>query len=324
MSTSHRQSDAEQAQRGALVNNDQIPALEARGLGRRFRSNWALRDCDFQLPTGRICALVGPNGAGKTTLLSLAADLLEPTCGRLRIFGDVPKAPASRRRVAFVGQKKPLYPGFTVQEMLRAGRELNPGWNQTKAESLVSEGRIPLHAKVDNLSGGQRTRVALALALGKRPELLLLDEPMSDLDPLVRHEITAALMAEVEEHGTTVLMSTHMISEMENVCDYLVTITGGRVRLAGEVETILAAHTLIIGRHQGDGTPPELAPHDVVSVETAGDQITALVRPRGAISGHWAHHDPTLEELLIAYLREPDVEPLLTPSARITTNEVAA
>lgn len=320
----HQGSRTDPAPHRTAAANEETPALEAQGLGRRFRRNWALHDCDFRLPVGRICALVGPNGAGKTTLLSLAADLLEPTCGRLRVFGDSPKTPASRSRVAFVGQRKPLYPGFTVEEMLRAGRELNPGWNQAKAERLVRQGDIPLHAKVGTLSGGQRTRVALALAFGKRPRLLLLDEPMSDLDPLVRHEITAALMSEVAEHGTTVLMSTHMVSEMEHVCDYLVTVTGGRVRLAGEVDTILGAHTLLMGRHQGEGLPPELAPHTVVSTDTAGDQLTALIRPRGPVAGRWAHHEPSLEELLIAYLRAPDIEPLLTPSARTGASEEAA
>ncbi|MEU3791662.1 ABC transporter ATP-binding protein [Streptomyces fructofermentans] len=304
--------------------DDGAPALEARGLGHRFRKHWALRDCDFRLPAGRICALVGPNGAGKTTLLSLAADLLEPTRGRLRVFGDAPSTPASRGRVAFMGQRKPLYPGFTVAEMLRAGRELNPDWDHATAERLVRQGDISFAAKVGTLSGGQRTRVALALAFGKRPRLLLLDEPMSDLDPLVRHEITAALMSEVAEHGTTVLMSTHMVSEMDQVCDYLLMITGGRVRLAGEVDTILAAHTLLSSRHRETDGPPDLASHIVVSTKTVGEHFSALIRPQGPVTGRWARHEPGLEELLIAYLRAPDSTPLLTASARVEASEEAA
>jgi ABC-2 type transport system ATP-binding protein len=267
---------------------------------------------------------VGPNGAGKTTLLSLAADLMDPTCGQLRIFGDSPKSPASRSRVAFLGQRKPLYPGFTVEEMLRTGRELNPGWDQARAERLVRQGDIPLHAGVGSLSGGQRTRVALALAFGKRPRLLLLDEPMSDLDPLVRHEITGALMSEVAEHGTTVLMATHLVSEMENVCDYLVTVTGGQVRLAGDVDTILASHTLLVGHHAGEGLPADLALHTVVSRDTTGSQLTALIRPRGPVADQWVQHEPSLEELLIAYLGASSVPPLLTPSARLGASQDVA
>jgi ABC-2 type transport system ATP-binding protein len=300
------------------------PALEARGVGRRFGRSWALRDCDFRLPAGRICALVGPNGAGKTTLLSLAADVLEPTCGTLSVFGDSHKSPARRNRVAFVGQSKPLYPGFTVGEMLRVGREMNPGWDQGTAEQLVRQGDIPLRAKVGHLSGGQRTRVALALALGKRPRLLLLDEPMSDLDPRVRHEITALLMSEVAEHGTTVLMSTHMVSEMDTVCDYLVTITGGRVRLAGEIDALLAAHTVLLGHGQGQNPSAELLPHTVVSCDRSGGHVTALVRPEGPVGGKWIQHRPHLEELLIAYLGVPDIPPLITPSARVDASEDAA
>ncbi|MEV7991288.1 ABC transporter ATP-binding protein [Streptomyces sp. NPDC086077] len=306
------------------VGDPDRTALEARGLSRRFGRSWALRDCSFRLPAGRICALVGPNGAGKTTLLSMAADVLEPTCGTLSVFGEDPKAPASRGRVAFVGQSKPLYPGFSVADMLRAGREMNPGWDQGTAERLVRQGDIPLSAKVGHLSGGQRTRVALALALGKRPRLLLLDEPMSDLDPRVRHEMTAFLMSEVAEHGTTVLMSTHLVSEMDAVCDYLVTITGGRVQLAGEIDTLLAAHTTLVGRDRGQLPPAELASHTVVSAERSGGQVTALIRPEGPVAGTWMRHQPHLEELLIAYLGVSDVPPLITPSARTCAGKDAA
>jgi ABC-2 type transport system ATP-binding protein len=226
--------------------------------------------------------------------------------------------------VAFVGQSKPLYSGFTVDEMLRAGREMNPGWDQGAAERLVEQGDIPLRAKVGTLSGGQRTRVALSLAFGKRPHLLLLDEPMSDLDPLVRHEITAALMSEAAEHGTTVLMSTHLVSEMDTMCDYLVTISGGRVWLAGEIDTILASHKLLVGRDWGERSSVELASHTVVTKDSTRGQLTALVRPHGPVADHWVSHEPSLEELLIAYLGASGVEPLITQSARIGVSEDAA
>ncbi|WP_079152101.1 ATP-binding cassette domain-containing protein [Streptomyces sp. RTd22] len=168
-------------------------ALEATGLGRKYRRGWALRDVAFRLPAGCVCALVGPNGSGKSTLLSLAADLLAPTTGTLRIFGHAPSAPEARARIAFVAQDKPLYPRFTVADTLRLGRELNPRWDQRAAERVVAEADVPLTARVGSLSGGQRTCVALALALGKRAELLLLDEPMSDQDPLRRRRTVREL-----------------------------------------------------------------------------------------------------------------------------------
>ncbi|WP_189134397.1 ABC transporter ATP-binding protein [Wenjunlia tyrosinilytica] len=293
-------------------------AIEAHGLGKRYRRGWALKDCSFRLPTGRICGLVGPNGAGKTTLLGIAANLLEPTEGTLRVFGAAPESAEANRRGAFLAQEKPLFRRFTVEETLRMGRELNPGWDQKAAEDIVRAGNVPLGAKIGTLSGGQRTRVAFALAFGKRPDLLLLDEPMSDLDPLVRHELMGTLMAEAAEHGTTVLMSSHMLTELENVCDYLVVIAAGGLRLAGEVDELLAAHTLLTGAKAGEGLPRDITRHTVVESRVSGRQVNALVRPDGPIDGAWQTDTPNLEELLLAYLRVPDAPPLISPSAQVT------
>ncbi|GHC73931.1 ABC transporter ATP-binding protein [Streptomyces cinnamoneus] len=296
-------------------------ALEAAGLGVRYRrGGWALRACSFRLPAGRVCALVGPNGAGKSTLLALAAGLLRPTEGRLRVLGGEAGDPGVRPRVAYLGQDRPLYPDFTVAETLRLGRELNPGhWDQAAAERLVHGGNLSLHARVGSLSGGQRTRVALALAFGKRPELLLLDEPMSDLDPLVRHETTAALMAEAAENATTVLMASHVLAELDAVCDYLLLVSDGRVRLAGEIEDLISAHRLVMGRYEDAGTPREFAAHTIVEARTTGRQLTALIRPDGPVRGHWEIAEPSLEELLLAHLRAPGAPALLTPSAEPRT-----
>lgn len=175
-------------------------AVEAIGLGRRHRRRWALRDCTFRLPAGSICALVGPAGAGKTTLLSLVSGLLRPTEGAVRIGGASPCGPAGRARVAQVTQGGPLYPRLTVAETLRLGRELNPGhWSDRRAEQIVRDGRLPLDARVGTLSGGPRTRLALALALAREPELLLVDDLLDDADPLVRHRIAALLLAQAAE-----------------------------------------------------------------------------------------------------------------------------
>ncbi|MGW1074376.1 ABC transporter ATP-binding protein [Streptomyces sp. NPDC002537] len=300
-------------------------ALEAVGLGVRHRRGWALRDCSFRLPAGRVCALVGPNGAGKSTLLSLAAALRRPAEGSLTVLGGRPGDPDVRPRVAYLSQDKPLYPRFTVADTLRMGRELNPAsWDQATAERLVDGGGLSPAARVGDLSGGQRTRVALALALGKRPELLLLDEPMSDLDPLARHEMTAALMTEAAEHATTVVLASHVLAELDGVCDYLLLMADGRLRLAGEVEDLLAAHALLVGKHELPGTPREFASHTVVEARRTGRQLTALIRPDGPVRGQWRTTEPTLEELLLAHLRAPGAPALLTPSAEPRSRKAAA
>jgi ABC-2 type transport system ATP-binding protein len=282
-------------------------ALEAAALGKKFgrrKAGWALRDCTLRIPAGRVCALVGPNGAGKSTLLAHAAGLLAPTEGSIHVLGTTPAG--ARERIAYVAQDKPLYPQLTVAETLRLGRELNPGrWDAAVAGRVVDEGGLDRDAKIRSLSGGQRTRVALALALGKRPELLLLDEPMADLDPLARHQLMGTLLADSAEHGTTVVMSSHVVAELEGSCDHLLLLGEGRVRLAGPLDELLAAHTLVTGP-VGD-----LAPHTVVESRTTGRQITALIRPRGPVGPGWQTDEPTLEELVLAHLRAPQA-PALT------------
>ncbi|MEU3263341.1 ABC transporter ATP-binding protein [Streptomyces bacillaris] len=296
-------------------------AIEARGLtmayGRGGGARTALDGCSFRLPAGRVCALVGPNGAGKSTLLSLAAGLARPSAGSLTVLGSAEPA-AVRGRIAYVPQDKPLYPQLTVADTLWAGGELNPArWDAGIARRIAAP--LPPKARVRALSGGQRTRLALALALGKRPELMLLDEPMADLDPLARHELMGVLMAETAEHGTTIVMSSHILTELEGACDFLLFVDGGRVRLGGEAEDIVSAHALVTGR-----TDRELAPHAVVEFRTTGRQLTALVRKEGPVDETlWAVTEPSLEELLLAHLRSPEAPPLLTPSAGLDNTRQA-
>ncbi|MBB4891989.1 ABC-2 type transport system ATP-binding protein [Streptomyces olivoverticillatus] len=291
-------------------------ALEAVGLEVRHRRRPALNDCSFRLPAGRVCALVGPNGAGKSTLLAAAAGLHKPAGGTLRVLGGTPGGRDVRPRVGYLAQDKPLYPNLTVADTLRMGGTLNPGrWDEAAAQRLVRAGDLDDGARVGSLSGGQRTRLALALVFAKRPELLLLDEPMADLDPLARHAMTAALMAEAAEHATTVVLASHVVSELEEACDYLLLVSGGRVRLAGETEDLLAAHRVVVGRHEGPGAPREFAPHTVVESRTTGRQLTALIRPDGELTGRWETSEPSLEELVLAHLRSPEAPVLLAPSA---------
>ncbi|MFG2531478.1 ATP-binding cassette domain-containing protein [Streptomyces sp. NPDC048516] len=295
-------------------------AIEAIGLGRRHRRRWALRDCTFRLPAGRICALVGPGGAGKSTLLSLVSGLTRPSEGAVRIGGEGPAGAAVRARTAHVTQDKPLYPRLTVAETLRMGRALNPGrWNGACAERIVREGRLPLDARAGALSGGQRTRLGLALAFARSPELLLLDEPLAGLDPIARHRFTALLLAQATEHGTTVVLSSDLLAELDGVCDHLLVLGGGRVRLAGEVDDVIGAHTLVMGAHRNGALPPAIAAHTVVEAQLSGRHFTAVVRRKGTVAaGPWETADPSLEELLLAYLRAPDAPGapvLMAPSA---------
>ncbi|MBD0712465.1 MULTISPECIES: ABC transporter ATP-binding protein [unclassified Streptomyces] len=273
-------------------------ALAADRLGKKYgrRGDWALRECDLSLPQGRICALVGPNGAGKSTFLALAAGLLRPTEGTLTTPG--------RALLAYVAQDKPLHPRLSVDDTLRMGRELNPGrWDDALARQVLEGGGFSSRTLVHRLSGGQRTRVALALALGKRPELLLLDEPMADLDPLARRRLMGLLMAEAAENGTTVVMSSHILTELENACDHLLLLHGGRILLDGSIEELLSTHTLLTG------PVADLAPHHVVESRTTGRQLTALIRREGPVDGPWETSEPSLEELLLAHLRTTEGVP---------------
>jgi ABC-2 type transport system ATP-binding protein len=296
-----------------------VPALEVVELSKRYRRRHVLRGCSFRVPAGRVGGVVAPNGGGKSTLMALAAGLIRPTGGSITVFGEPPGAPSSRRRVAYLPQDKPLYPRLTVAETLRLGRELNPGWDQAIAERVVRQGDLPPTARVGSLSGGERTRVALALALAKRPELLLLDEPMADVDPVSRHQLTGVLMAEAAEHGTTVLISSHVLGELEGVCDFVLLLGAGRARLAGDVDEIIDRHRLLIGVDDARDPLPEPDLHDVVEVRRTGRQVTALVRPLIPVADGWEVVEPTLEDVLMAYLRSSGPSPWIADSARAAT-----
>jgi ABC-2 type transport system ATP-binding protein len=285
-----------------MTGPDEPAALSATDLGYRYRARggWALRDCGFTVPRGRITALVGRNGAGKSTLLHLAGGLLRPTRGAIRVLDTVPDTAGARARVALVTQDKPLYPRFTVADTLRMGGRLNSVWDAALAERVVREGGIPRAARVGELSPGQRTRVALALALGKRPGLLLLDEPLADLDPVVRGEIMATLMTEAAEREVSIVLSSHVLPELEQTCDWVVLLRTGRVELSEDADALREGHALVTG-HLGEESA--LGGHTVVHRRAHGRQLTALVRPRGRLGGDWHVERPSLEEILLGHLR---------------------
>ncbi len=217
--------------------------LEARGLGKRYRSIWALRECTLEIPAGQVTALVGPNGAGKTTLLNLAVGLSAPSAGAVTVLGGRPAgSPAALDGIAFVAQDTPLYKNLPVADMIYITRALNRRFDQPYASARLGELGIPPKRKAGKLSGGQQAQLALTLALARRPRLLVLDEPVAMLDPVARHDFMATVLAAATAGGVSVLLSSHVLTELERVASYLVLLSRGRVQLAGEVTGLLAAH----------------------------------------------------------------------------------
>jgi ABC-2 type transport system ATP-binding protein len=280
-----------------------LPALQTRSLGRRYGSQWALRDCTLHIPSGRIAALVGPNGAGKTTLLHMAAGLDRPSSGSVRVFGLCPQAEAAEvlPRLGFVAQERPLFRGFTVAEMLIAGRRLNPRWDIELARRRMRKLELPLGRKVGNLSGGQQAQVALVMALAKRPDLLLLDEPVAALDPLARREFLRVVLEVAAEDGVTVLLSSHIVGDLERSCDYLIMLSTAQLMLAGEIDEIVASHRLLIGSHRDPDAIAHL--HTIVHATQTERQTTVLVRVNGHIwDPAWEVKSVSLEDIILAYL----------------------
>jgi len=229
--------------------------VETSGLGKRYRHTWALRECTLAIPAGHVAALVGPNGAGKTTLLNLAVGLATPTAGVVTVLGGRPAgSPAALDGIAFVAQDTPLYKNLSVTDMLHLTRNLNRGFDQGYAQARLAELGIPLGKKTGKLSGGQQAQLALTLALARRPRLLVLDEPLANLDPLARHDFMATVMAAVAGKGEgeagggmSVVLSSHVLAELERVADYLILLSGGKVQVAGEVDDLLAHHRVLTG-----------------------------------------------------------------------------
>ncbi|MFD4830760.1 ABC transporter ATP-binding protein [Streptomyces uncialis] len=280
--------------------------LEARGLTKRYGRRTALRECTLSVPEGRVVGLVGPNGAGKSTLLQLACGLLTPTSGTLSVLGGRPgSGPAQLARVGFVAQDSPVYKGLTVAEHLRLGAKLNAGWDAALARARIDATGLDPAQRAGRLSGGQRAQLALALALAKRPELLILDEPVAALDPLARREFHQALMAYVAEHGISVLLSSHLVSDLERTCDHLITLVGSRVRLAGDVDELLATHfRLTTARRDAGSLPGELT---VVQAQHTERQSTFVVRSMIELRDPaWRMEPIGLEDLVLVHMAARD------------------
>ncbi|EWC62880.1 putative ABC transporter ATP-binding protein [Actinokineospora spheciospongiae] len=273
--------------------------LSATAVGKRYRTRWALRECSFAVPEGKVVALVGPNGAGKSTLLRMAAGLVRPTTGELRTF-DTPTDGRTHPDVSFLAQDRPLYRDLTVRELTRACAAMNDRWSADRVREVLGLlAGVDRDAKVDTLSAGARTQVAIAMALGRLPRLLLLDEPLSDLDPLARDETLRIIMTEVADRGTTVVVSSHLLSDLREVCDHLLLVDGGRVQVDGDIEEVLAEHRVLVGPVADESA----VGGTLISATRTGRQSTLLLRGAGRAPEGWAGTEPDLESLVMGYLR---------------------
>lgn len=283
--------------------------LEANGLGKRYGRRWALSDCTLAIPAGRVVGLVGPNGAGKTTLLHLAVGLLAPTNGTIEILGAPPaEDPAQLGRVGFVAQDTPAYAHLSVADHLNLGAWLNPDWDSDLAQRRIEQLGLDSGQRVGRLSGGQRAQLALTLAIAKRPAVLILDEPVASLDPLARLEFLQHLMEAVAENELSVVLSSHLVADLERVCDYLIVLAASRVQVAGEVDELLASHHRLTGARRD----PASLPSDQQAIEArhTDRQSTFIVRSGGPIlDPAWTVKQVGLEDLVLAYMsRASNVE----------------
>jgi ABC-2 type transport system ATP-binding protein len=274
-------------------------AIETKGLGKRYGSKWALSECTLEIPAGSVTALVGPNGAGKTTLLHLAVGLSTATTGSVQVFGEAPRDVLAR--VGFVAQDHPLHRGFTIGDTLELGRRLNPSWDGDAARRRIDRLGLPLDQKVGKLSGGQQSQVALTLALAKRPELLILDEPVASLDPLARREFMSTVMQEVAETGMTVLLSSHIVADLERVCDHIVILSHSRTVLAAPIDNVVSSHRILTGPRNDPDAVARV--HAVIRARHTERQTQLLVRANGHVyDACWELHEVDLEEIVLAYL----------------------
>ena len=281
--------------------------IEVHNLTKHYGASWALRECTLAVPEGRVTALIGPNGAGKTTLLNLVVGLTYPSSGTVSVLGGQRAGSlAALAGIAFVAQDAPLYKNLSAADLLHETRNLNRFFDQHYAERRLEDLGLPLRRRAGEMSGGQQAQLALTLALARRPRLLVLDEPMAMLDPIARHDFMATVMNAARQDGVSVVLSSHVLAELERVADHIVLVSRGTILLAGMIEDILAAHRHVVGplsesdRYAGQW--------DVVHSQSSASEVRMLVRADGRSDGAppgWKVRPVTLEELSLAYLRQP-------------------
>ena len=281
--------------------------LQSRGLGKRYRHRQALTDCTLSIPAGHVAGLVGPNGAGKTTLLNLAAGMLAPTSGTIEVLGGKPGSGQGQlAKVGYVAQDTPTYAGLSVADHLKLGSHLNPRWDAPLARERIARLRLDPRQKAGKMSGGQRAQLALTLAIAKKPELLILDEPIASLDPLARSEFLQSLSEFTAARQVSVVLSSHLLGDLERVCDYLIVLVASRVQVAGPVTELLACHRMWASHNPS----PMPASWQVISASGTARPGTLLVRARGPVhDSAWTASQITLEDLVLAYMSRAAAAP---------------
>jgi ABC-2 type transport system ATP-binding protein len=296
-----------------------VSVIETAALGKRYGKSWALRDCQLAIPDGHLTALVGPNGAGKSTLMNITVGLTVPTTGTVTVLGGkLPGSAEALNGIAFMAQDAPVYKNLSVADMVHLTKNLNRRFDAAAARARLTDLGIPLTKKTGKLSGGQQAQVALTMALARRPRLLILDEPLSALDPLARQDFMATVMTAMTDDGVSVLLSSHAIAELERVADYLVVLGDGRMRLVGEVDELLAAHQVLTGPAADAGRLAALLP--TVQVKRAGVQAHLMVAGGRSVPPGWEAHPVSLEDLVLAYLRPAGAG--VSPGSRADLAEV--
>jgi ABC-2 type transport system ATP-binding protein len=280
------------------------PAVETAGIGKRFGSVWALRDCPVTVPPGRVSALIGPNGAGKTTLLRMLVGLASPSAGTAAILGRAPSQDGEfLARIGYLAQDVPLYKRLTPREHLEVGARINARWDAAGARDRLDHLRVPMDRPVSTLSGGQRAQVGLGLALAKQPSVLLLDEPVAALDPLARREFLAALTAAVAdaEGDLTVVLSSHLVHDIEQVCDHMILLGSAHAQLCDDIDRVLATHRMLTGPRKT--APGRAQAFDVVKATHTASQSRLLVRVDGPVlDPAWDVEEVGLEDVVLAYM----------------------
>ncbi|PWI07103.1 ABC transporter ATP-binding protein [Streptomyces sp. NWU339] len=279
--------------------------LRAQGLGKRYKQRWALQNCELDVPAGRVVGLVGPNGAGKSTLLHLASGMLTPTAGTIEVCGGRPAADVEQlAKVGFVAQDTPTYATLSVADHLDFGRRLNANWDDVVARERIRRLGLDPKQKAGKLSGGQRAQLALTLGIAKRPELLILDEPVAALDPLARREFMQDLMEAVAEHELSVVLSSHLVSDLERTCDYVIVLVDSHVQVADDIDDLVARHHRLIGPRRDPATLP--AGQHVITASHTDRQTTFLVRTEAPVNDpSWTVSPLGLEDIVLAYMARP-------------------
>jgi ABC-2 type transport system ATP-binding protein len=294
----------------ALTPPPPSSVIEVTALSRRFGDTLAVDNVSLSVPPGVVFGLVGENGAGKTTLIKHLLGLLKAQSGSVRVFGLDPVAdpPGVLGRIGYLSEQRDLPPWMRVEELMRYTAAFYPKWDTNFAEQLRAQFGLPLEAKIKNLSRGQTARAGLLAALGHRPDLLVLDEPSSGLDPVARRDILEAIIRTVAEEGRTVCFSSHLLDEVERVCDHVAMMAHGRIALCGPLEDIKSSHHQFVLRFASPlSRPPQLT--GALHVTGGGQEWTALcngARPELIAAAEQlgarvvGERSPSLDEIFVA------------------------